>query len=64
MAGYVVIRHKVRPDGVFCDDRTEWVVVEQSPSFYICYAEGEGFGLKRKKDYEIVAQLVEREVTA
>lgn len=64
MAGYVVIRHKRRASGEVCTDRTEWVVVEESPSFYICYAEGDGFGLKRKLDYEVVAQLVEREVVA
>lgn len=63
MAGYVIIRHKRRACGEVFTDQTEWMVVEESPSFYICYCEGEGFGLKRKKDYEIVTHLVrEREI--
>ena len=50
----MTVRHKIRPHGIVCDDRTEWLVVEESPSFYICHAETEGFCLKRKKDYELV----------
>jgi hypothetical protein len=51
---YRTIRHKPRNDGRICTDATEWTVLEQSPSFYIVYARGEGYSLKRKQDYEFV----------
>lgn len=52
--GYYSVRHVKRNTGEVCDDHTEWLVLEQSPSFYIVYAPGEGYAIKRKKDYEIV----------
>ena len=58
------VRHIPRVNGETYTDRTEWVVVEESPSFYICYGEGDGYCMKRKKDYEIVSVLVAREYVA
>lgn len=52
--GFRYVRHVRRPSGIGCSDETQWVVLEQSPSFYICYAPGEGYCLKRKQDYEDV----------
>jgi len=52
--GYRWIRHRPRPGGMRCGDETTWIVLEQSPSFYICYAPMEGYCLKRKLDYEDV----------
>lgn len=48
------IRHKRRPNNVRCDDSTVWLVLEQSDSFWIVWANGEGLQLKYKKDYEVV----------
>jgi hypothetical protein len=31
------------------------MVLEESPSFYVVYARGDGYSLKRKQDYEVVA---------
>ena len=52
--GYFTIKHKARPDGNLCTDLTEWLVLEQSPSFFIVYSKGDGYQLKRKRDYEVV----------
>lgn len=48
------VRHIARPSSRVCSDATVWLVLEESPSFYICYAPGEGYCLKRKADYEDV----------
>ena len=47
------VSHRVRPEGLQCDDHTRWLVLEESPSFYIVYGHGEGVSLKRKGDYEV-----------
>ena len=54
LTGYFTIRHKPRPHGVVCTDQSEWLVLEQSPSFYIVYSRGEGYALKKKKDYDVM----------
>ena len=48
------VRHKPRPDGLRCTDESKWLVLEDSPSFYIVFLPGEGVSLKRKADYEVV----------
>lgn len=65
VAGYFTIRHKPRPHQVVCTDETEWLVLEQSPSFYIVYSKGEGYAIKRKKDYDVMpVQAVNQEVVS
>ena len=49
------VRHLRRPDGLFCNDCTRWLVLEESPSFWIVFLPGEGVSLKRKSDYEVIA---------
>lgn len=51
------VRHVARPGGLRCTDETRWLVLEESPSFYIVYGGEGGFGvgLKLKRDYEVVA---------
>ena len=48
------VRHKIRPADLYCTDRSAWLILEESPSFYIVYLAGEGVSLKRKADYEVV----------
>lgn len=48
------VRHITRRHRVVYTDHTEWIVLEESPSFYIVYREGDGIGVKRKGDYELV----------
>ncbi len=51
------IRHKPRT-GEPCSDSTEWLVLEESPSFFIVYRQGVGLGMKQKSEYEIVPEGV------
>lgn len=48
------VSHKLRPNGVQCSDHTRWLVLEESPSFYITWLPGEAVSLKRKTDYAVV----------
>ena len=50
----ICVRHKTRPAGEVLNDQTEWLVLEQSPSFYIVYRQGSGIGIKLKSEYEEV----------
>lgn len=50
------IAHKPRPTGDTLNDTTPWLVLEDSPSFYIVYKVGDGVSLKYKRDYEIVEE--------
>ena len=55
------VQHKPRANEEIFTDKTAWLVVEESPSFYICFAEGEGFCMKLKRDYVEVKMNLEME---
>ena len=50
----VRIIHKPRPAGEVFTDQTQWLVLEESPSFYIVFRTGDGIGIKLKHDYAVV----------
>ena len=55
--GYFTVRHKARANGQFCTDHTEWLVIEESRSFFIVQGPVGGYTVKLKDDYELASRL-------
>ncbi len=50
----IYVRHKPRPKEASKGDERVFLVLEESPSFYIVFSPGEGVGIRAKQFYEEV----------